>query len=247
MKLRGAVIGAGLLLVILAGAWTISRARTFQLFGHLVHRGPTSERVVALTFDDGPTPAGTDSILDILEAKGATATFFVTGSELQANPDLGRRIVAAGHELGNHSYSHPRFLLRSQSSIRFEIETTDSLIRAAGQTGPIHFRPPYGKKLVGLPWYLHRTSRTTVMWDIEPDSDTEIAPTSERITDHVLSRATPGSIILLHVMYPSRRESLRAVGGIIDGLREAGYSFVTVSDLLSDDPGVTSSSSTSPS
>ena len=232
--MRRAVVFLSLPALILLGygAWSIAGARSFQLFGTLVERVETSSRVVALTFDDGPAPDASDSILSVLERQGVRATFFFIGQDLAANPELGRRFVAAGHELGNHSATHQRMLLRPRSFIRSEIEATDSLIRAAGHRGPIHFRPPYGKKLIGLPWYLARTGRTTVMWDVEPDSYAEVASSAARIVSHVLEEVRPGSIILLHVMYPSRRESLRAVEGVITGLRERGYRFVTVSELL---------------
>lgn len=220
------------LLLLAWGASSIVDSRSFQLFGTLVERVETPAPVVALTFDDGPTAAGSDSILAILARQQVRATFFFTGAELRENPGLAPRFVRAGHELGNHTFSHRRMLLRSPSFIRSEIERTDSLIRAAGHRGAIHFRPPYGKKLVGLPWHLARTGRTTIMWDVEPDSDPEVASSAPRIVDHVLERARPGSIILLHVMYPSRRESLRAVEGVIEGLRARGYRFATVSELL---------------
>jgi chitin deacetylase len=230
---RAVVLLCGLALLFLAwGAWNLSDARGFQLFGRIVDRVDTGSPVVALTFDDGPTPAGTDSILAILERQGVRATFFFTGAEMAENPALAPRFARAGHELGNHSWSHRRMLLRSPAFIRSEIERTDSLIRAAGHRGPIHFRPPYGKKLVGLPWYLSRTGRTTIMWDVEPDSYPDVASSAERIVSHVDERVRPGSIVLLHVMYASRRESLGAVEGVIEGLRGRGYRFVTVSELL---------------
>jgi peptidoglycan-N-acetylglucosamine deacetylase len=221
-----------LLAALAAGAWRLSGLRSFQLAGSLVHRVETDRRVVALTFDDGPTTAGTDSILAILARERVSATFFLTGGEMERNPELGRRIVGAGHEVGNHTYSHARMVLRSQGFIRSEIEATDALIRQAGHRGPIHFRPPYGKKLVGLPMYLRSTGRTTVMWDVEPESYPEVGASAERIVDHVAARVQPGSIILLHVMYPSREPSLRAVPDLIRRIREMGYEFVTVSELI---------------
>jgi peptidoglycan-N-acetylglucosamine deacetylase len=221
-----------LLAALAAGAWRLSGLRSFQLAGSLVHRVDTDRRVVALTFDDGPTTAGTDSILAILARERVSATFFLTGGEMERNPELGRRIVGAGHEVGNHTYSHARMVLRSQGFIRSEIEATDALIRQAGHRGPIHFRPPYGKKLVGLPMYLRSTGRTTVMWDVEPESYPEVGASAERIVDHVAARVQPGSIILLHVMYPSREPSLRAVPDLIRRIREMGYEFVTVSELI---------------
>ena len=225
--------GVVVLMAGAAGAWRFSGARSVQLFGTLVDRVDTTERVVALTFDDGPTPAASDSILAVLRREGVRATFFFTGAELEENPGLGERFVREGHELGNHSYSHERMLLRTPGYLRREVESTDSLIRRAGYTGPIHFRPPYGKKLVGLPLYLSRTGRTTIMWDVEPDSYPEVGASAERIVSWVTEHARPGSIVLLHVMYSSRRESLRAVPGVIRALEGRGYRFVTVSELLS--------------
>ncbi len=224
--------GLLVLAICLVGLWKLSGSRSFQLFGGLVTRVETSAPVVALTFDDGPTPQGTDRILSILSQSGVRATFFLTGAELERNPEAGRQILAAGHEVGNHSYSHRRMVLRSPAFIRQEVEHTDSLIRDLGYTGPIAFRPPYGKRLFLLPRYLHQQQRPTLLWDIEPESDPGIAGSAERIAEDVLKRVQPGSIILLHVMYPSRAESLRAVPMIIEGLQEQGFRFVTVSELL---------------
>ncbi len=230
--LRRAVVGLTIVVAALWGLWRVSDLRGWQAFGTIVARVETDEKVVALTFDDGPTPAGADSILPLLHSLGVRATFFVNGNSLAERPDVARRFVAAGHELGNHTGSHPRMLLKSQAAIRREVEPTDSMIRIAGHTGPIHFRPPYGKKLFGLPWYLHRTGRTTVTWDVEPESFPEVDGDAGRIAAHVLERARPGSIILLHVMYPSRAESRRAVPAIVHGLRQRGYRFVTISKLM---------------
>lgn len=225
---------AGLLVlaICLGGLWKLSGSRSFQLFGGLVTRVETTAPVVALTFDDGPTPAGTDTILSILARSGVRATFFLTGAELERHPEAGRQILQAGHEVGNHSYSHRRMVLRSPAFIRQEVERTDSLIRALGYTGPIAFRPPYGKRLFALPLYLHQQQRLTLLWDVEPDSDPEIAGSAERIASDALRHARPGSIILLHVMYPSRAESRRAVPMIIRGLQSRGFRFVTLSELL---------------
>jgi len=160
------------------------------------------------------------------------ATFFVTGRELAAAPEAGRRLVAAGHELGNHTWSHRRMALVGLRTVRAEIEPTDSVIRLAGHRGPIHFRPPYGFKLAVLPWYLRRVRRTTVTWDVEPDSYAEVAATPEGIVRHVLERVRPGSVILLHPWYPSRRTSLAAVGPLVDSLRASGYAVGPVRELL---------------
>jgi peptidoglycan-N-acetylglucosamine deacetylase len=222
-------------IILLAGAgalWKISNSRTFQFFGIIVPRVNTAEKVVALTFDDGPTPDGTSEILNVLGEMHVKATFFVIGTELERNMSEGRKIVAAGHELGNHSYSHTRMILVTPDFVRQEIEKTDRLIREAGYTGEINFRPPFGKKLLALPYYLSRNGRKTITWDVAPDSNPEIARDATKIIAITRSQVRPGSIILLHVMYPGRKESLKAVGGIIESLRREGYRFVTVSELL---------------
>jgi len=121
-------------------------------------------------------------------------------------------------------------VLVTPSFVREEIEKTDRLIKEAGYTGEINFRPPYGKKLLALPYYLSRTGRKTIMWDVEPDSKT--ASDSRTIIEETRTRVRPGSIILLHVMYSTRQQSLKAVKGIIESLQQEGYRFVTVCELL---------------
>ncbi len=209
----------------------LSSSRDFQFFGGLVTSADTTEKVVALTFDDGPTDK-TDEILTILKEEEVKATFFVTGREIEENLEDAKEIVAAGHELGNHSYSHERMVLKTPSYIKSEIERTDDLIRKAGYKGNIQFRPPYGKKLIGLPYYLDKHDRKTILWDIEPETYPEVASDSTKIVKHVSRNIQPGSIILLHVMYDSRTESMKSVKGIIKDLKAKGYTFKTVSEMI---------------
>jgi peptidoglycan/xylan/chitin deacetylase (PgdA/CDA1 family) len=210
----------------------VSRTRRLQVVGELVTYVDTRDSVVALTFDDGPTPRYTDSLLAVLRRERARATFYVLGGDLARDPALGRRIVADGHVLGNHTWSHARMVGRSYAQIRREVEDTDRQIRLAGERGPIHFRAPYSHKFVLLPWYLHRTGRTNVSWNIEPDGSPETAATVDGIVRHVLDEAHPGAIILLHPWYASRETSRQALPGIIRGLRARGYELVTVPELL---------------
>ena len=217
---------------LLIGLRELARSRTVQLFGRLVPRIETSEKIVALTFDDGPNSQYVDEMLGVLSAKSVKATFFVTGGELSTAPEAGRIIVSAGHELGNHTWSHEHMVLKSSGYYRREIEDTDTLIRTAGQTGEIYFRPPYSYKLFGLPWYLRTHNRTSITWDIEPDSYESVAATPQGILAHIVERVRPGSIILLHVWYKSRQSSREAVPLIIDALQNQGYRFVTMSEML---------------
>jgi chitin deacetylase len=215
-----------------AAGFQISKARTFQFFGEIVPRIDSRQKAVALTFDDGPMPGATEEVLSVLDEEGVKATFFLIGADLEKNPEQGRMIAARGHELGNHSYSHHRMVLKSLTFIRSEIERTDELIRQTGYRGQIHFRPPYGKKLFLLPYYLSGALRKTVTWDVEPESFADVDGDREKITAHVLANTRPGSIILLHVMYGSRVESLKSVEKIISGLKKDGYEFKTVSELM---------------
>lgn len=209
----------------------LSQSRTFQFFGGLVTSVDTNEKVVALTFDDGPG-VNTHEILDILRKHDVKGTFYLTGYEIEKYFDDASKIVQEGHEIGNHSYSHQRMVFKSPSFIKEEIDKTDVLIRQIGYEGEITFRPPFGKRLVLLPYYLSKQDRKTIYMNIEPDSYPEIAAESNEIVKHVVENIRPGSIILLHLMYESRRESLNSVEGIITSLKEQGYTFVTISELL---------------
>ena len=230
--MKGFIAFVPLIIFALNSAWEFSGSTSRQLAGELVDRVETQENVVALTFDDGPTPGYTDRILDILEAQQVRATFFLVGEFIEANPLETKQIVEAGHEVGNHSYSHPRMVLVDYDSVAEELERTDELIRSAGYTGTIHFRPPFGRKLFSLPRYLDDNGITSITWDVAPETwDDEIQPKTE-VVEKILQEARPGSIILLHVMFPSRENTIAAVPEVIEGLRQRGYRFVTVSEML---------------
>lgn len=223
----------GIALLALAGYSTlqITRSRTFQFFGGIVSRVETDQKAVALTFDDGPTQK-TDGILDILDKGNVKATFYLIGSDIEKYPDEAKKLVMAGHEIGNHTYSHKRMAFKSLSYISTEIEDTDNLIREIGYKGNIQFRPPFGKKLVMLPYYLKKNSRKTILWDIEPNTYPEIDSSSENIVKYVIDNVKPGSIILLHPMYDTKGTTIGALEGIIEGLKSKEYTFRTVNELL---------------
>lgn len=219
-------------LVVVSGLWQVSKSRTFQFFGEITARVETDDMVVALTFDDAPTEFTRD-VLDVLRQKTVTATFYAIGENIAEHPDIIRSVVEAGHELGNHSYSHKRMVFNNETPgfVRNEIERTNELIREAGYTGEITFRPPYGKKLFVLPWYLARAGIRTVTWDVEPD--TAHSGDADAIVAEVTEQTRPGSIILMHPFCAIECEAdRRALPRIIDDLRAAGFRLVTVSELL---------------
>ncbi|GAA3216680.1 polysaccharide deacetylase family protein [Nonomuraea helvata] len=211
------------------GLYRLMNARTFQLAGELIDRVATDEKVVALTFDDGPDEHAPE-IIDILDELRVRATFFVIGSQVEARPQAAQALVAHGHQLANHTYTHQRMIFVSPATVANEVERTDAAIRAAGQRDEILFRPPTGKKLLMLPLYLADHQRRTVMWDVEPDSGK--TPTAAEIVTAVREETRPGSIILLHPWYAGGRNTREAIKGLVTGLREQGYRFVTVSELL---------------
>jgi chitin deacetylase len=223
------------LIVLAYSLFEISKLRTFQFFGGLTARVNTDKKVVALTFDDSPTPY-TGEVLKTLNRGNIKATFFSIGTMLEKYPNEGKAIATAGHEIGNHSYSHQRFYLKSQEFIDSEITKTNTLIRATGYKGEILFRPPYGKKLFGLPYYLSQHDIKTIMWDVEPDTYNENAEggnlSKDFIIKYTLENTKPGSIILLHPFCETCTGDREALLPIIEGLKKQGYTFVTVSDLL---------------
>lgn len=225
--LIGAVVGVVVVVAVCAGLYVLMNSRTYQVAGRLVDRVETNEKLVALTFDDGPT-ARTPEILRTLADLQVPATFYLVGGDLAAHPEYGAAIAAAGHEIGNHSYSHRRMIFVSEDTVRAEIENTDAEIRRTGFQGPITFRPPYGKKLWTLPHYLADHDRTSVTWDVEPDSAG--AASREVVVADTLANTRPGSIILLHVMHGTT--GVDALADIVTGLRAQGYRFTTVSGLL---------------
>ncbi|MEL6570119.1 MAG: polysaccharide deacetylase family protein [Pseudomonadota bacterium] len=210
----------------------VSRSETYQLFGDLISRVDTAEPVVALTFDDGPTARHTPAVLQALADSGITATFYVNGLPASKEQETLADIVKAGHEIGNHAWHHNRMVLRPPWRVRREIADTDNAIRAAGYDGPITFRPPYGAKLIVLPWVLSQMERATVMWDVAPEDWDHLDEPPADLAARTISATRPGSIIILHPMFDSGGATRAAIPLIVAGLQAKGYRFVTVGELL---------------
>ncbi len=208
--------------------------RSPQLFGQCIHRVSTDQKVIALTFDDGPS-SYTEKILNVLRENGVQGTFFLLGRNAEKFPHLVRQIQEEKHEIGNHSYSHQPLIFKSQAFIRDEIEKTDAIIRHSGYSGTIHFRAPYGRKLLGLPWILQQSNRPHILFDVIPDD--WACPGVSKIVDRVLASAKPGSIVLFHdgngdEVGEDRSQTVQATEIVIQRLRADGYRFVTISELL---------------
>lgn len=225
-RIVGWCLAAAVGLAVSAALFKISKAQCFTLTGKAICRVETDQKLVALTFDDGPTKMGLDAVLPQLKLYNAKGTFFLIGAH--AKPDFVRRIVADGHEVGNHSFRHRRMIFRSSGFYDEEIQRADAVLRQAGSPKPTLFRPPYGKKLIGLPLAIERNGYRMIMWDSgdPPDQDPVI------YAQKVLEQVRPGSIVLIHPMYRAEATERAALPLILDGLAKRGYRMVTVSELL---------------
>jgi peptidoglycan/xylan/chitin deacetylase (PgdA/CDA1 family) len=230
-RLRPLIIAIFLILAALVATWRLAKNPRYQLFGELLYRVETTDKVIALTFDDGPSPQNTEELLELLKEKNVPATFFMIGKNLDQYPEIAKKVFLAGHQIGNHTYSHERALFSGPDYFRDEIKKTDILIRNLGYNDEIVFRPPFGKKLISLPWVLKDLKKLTVTWDVESE-DTETQDV-EILKKHVLGKVRPGSIILFHDGFSRKDGTLAAVRSLIDDLRAQGYQFVTVNDLRS--------------
>lgn len=191
--------------------------------GELVRNGPRGGKRVALTFDDGPSDY-TPEVLHILKRKEVKATFFMLGQQVTRYPSYARRVLALGHEIGNHSYDHA--LLPVSSDIR---HTNRSIIQAT-HFRPCLFRPPYGAVSSSLVASARAARMKVVDWDVDT-TDWKL-PGAGYIKSNVLGNAHSGSIVLMHDGGGPRSQTVEALPGIIDGLRGRGYRLVTVSQLL---------------
>lgn len=195
-----------------------------------VRHGSRAERRVALTFDDGPDPARTPALLDALAELDARATFFVTGKQAEAHPELCARMVREGHALGNHTYSHRYLPLARSRSVTRELARTDAAIAGATGLVPAIARPPYGGR---SPWTVRafaRAAKRLVLWDVNSwDWKGHPAPA---IAERVLERTRPGSIVLFHEAREGGEETIEAIRLVIPALRARGFELVTVDGLV---------------
>lgn len=188
----------------------------------------TTEKVVALTFDDGPTDT-TQGFISTLHKMHVPATFFVIGKQARANPSIVRRELAHGNVVGNHSFTH-RYMTEDSSTARAELTRTNSVIRTATGYTPCLYRSPYGARGAGILRLATRLHMDTILWDVDP-RDWSHPPSSE-IRDHVLSHVHPGAIVLMHDGAAGRRATLAALPSIIRTLRSRGYRMVTIPELF---------------
>ncbi len=207
----------------------------------IITGGSTSEKVVALTFDDF---AGDEAaaMLSILNSYGVNASFFFLGQSIEYNPDLVKQIYDSGNFIGNHSYSHPYMTQLSEAEILYQLQTTDSIIQSVtGQASMPYFRPPYGDYNSSVLQVAGDAGYTkAIMWTIDTEDYNGIS--AQQIAANAINNVSPGAIILMHTGGGAVNTQF-ALPTIISTLQAQGYSFVTIPQLLGDDSG----SSTPPS
>ena len=206
-----------------------------KLIERIHWRAPTDEPKIAITFDDGPHATSTPRIVELLQQFDVPATFFLVGKHLEKHPEIAREMVNAGHEIGNHTFSHSILYVSTKKRIRDEICRTDTLLRNIDGAEPKFFRPPAGfftKQVLDI---VEQLGYKTVVGDVYP-RDPHL-PGKKKIVDRVLQRTVAGSIIILHdggnTQRVDRSQTLEALSEIIPSLKNKGFEFLTLSDLLS--------------
>jgi peptidoglycan/xylan/chitin deacetylase (PgdA/CDA1 family) len=209
------------------------RGRSSTFFGPSVYRGDRSRRALALTFDDGPSES-TPRLLDILAEHGIPATFFMCGENVRRCPEIARAVTAAGHEVGNHSDTHPRFDFSRPQFIYREIAIAQDTIRDATGVTPRLFRAPFGVRWFGLRNAQRHLGLLGVMWTVLGH---DWHWPAERVSARLIRRAANGAVLCLHdgrevQPAPDVRVTLDAVKFAIPVLKERGFRFETVSQIL---------------
>ena len=217
-----------------AGASPVNQGREYyEQRGDVIWEIPNREKIIALTFDDGPDPEDTPQILDLLKQYHAKATFFVVGKQVQEHPELAKRQVAEGHELANHTFDHMYFNRRSSPEVivRELRETQEAIYQVTGKKTYL-FRPPGGYYNDRMIQICKKEGYLVVMWSWHQDTWDWNRPGVAKIVNKVLNNARNGDIVLMHDHVEGKSQTVDALKQILPELQKRGYRFVTVSELV---------------
>jgi peptidoglycan/xylan/chitin deacetylase (PgdA/CDA1 family) len=188
---------------------------------------------IAMTFDDGPHATNTPKLLEMAAERHIKLTFFVLGECVEQNPDVLRQEIAEGHEIGNHSWSHPNLAKLSDADVGSQLQRTEDLIEKTVAIKPKLMRPPYGELTKRQRMMVnHEFGYKVILWDVDPLDWKR--PGSNVVAQRIIAGARPGSIILSHDIHPP---TIAAMPQVFDALLAKGFKFVTVSELLAMDKG----------
>ena len=217
----------GLLVFTLLFLW--SRSWSNSLFMRPLDHLESPDKVIALTFDDGPSLVKTSKLLELLEAYQVKATFFMLGSKISLHPEIAQRVYQKGHLIGNHTYSHLRMIFKMPQEMIQEITLTDELIKKTGQKDVAFFRPPYTSKFIILPLVLNYLNKTLVTGSYDPPAEYKSPINPILVSQQILENSKSGSIIYLHDGDDRDMDNfLSAVEMTIQGLIKQGYKFVRI-------------------
>jgi peptidoglycan-N-acetylglucosamine deacetylase len=213
-------------------AWAV-RGRSSAVFGPSEWHGPRDRPALALTFDDGPSE-GTPAILEALGRHGVPATFFQVGANVDRVPEIARAVRDAGHEIGNHSYTHPLFCFRSSRFMENDLRRAQDAIRRQTGATPAWFRAPFGVRWFGVGQAQRRLGLGGIMWTVI-GYDWSLG--ADEVVERILRRVSKGAIVCLHdgrelQARPDTGATLEAVRRLVPVLLDRGYRFETISRLL---------------
>lgn len=200
--------------------------------GQVVWEVPTPKKVIALTFDDGPDPKYTPQVLELFKQYGGHATFFEIGYRMEQYPEIVEQVVQAGHELGNHSMTHQYENKTGVKYMSLDIIKADQIIQKYQPDRLKLFRPPGGYIDAALLQETKQLGYKVVLWSYHQETKDYALPGAQVIADHIIRNARNGDIVLLHDGGGDRSQTILALKSILPALKQQGFQFVTVSELL---------------
>lgn len=230
------LIGAGVVAGSVAAGWH-SMSPVSQVYGRTFTGLPAGTRKLALTFDDGPSDPWTPRLLDVLARRRVRATFFMIGSYVRQHPEIARMVAEAGHEIGNHTFSHPNLIFASPASVRTELAQCNAAIEAATGRPTVFFRPPFGGRRPDVLRAVAAAGLQTIMW--RASSYDWSLPTSEAIVNKVQRQIRGGEVVLMHdgdhrSFGCDRSRTIAAADDLMRRYRDQGYEFLSVGEMLRD-------------
>ena len=234
MRLRKAMISIALIMSmlfhLLCACVSVSAAQEPDEDVDIYRKNENDYMKIALTFDDGPHPRYTPKILDILDEYGIKATFFVVGVNASYYPDTMEEVIRRGHEIGNHTYTHPHVVGLDSKMLKREVEQCESVVFGLTDYKTKLFRPPEGMIDADVRSVLRSLDYKVILWDIDPRDWAHTAP--EEIANNVIEHATAGDIILMHDYIGHNSPTPEAMRIFIPALQQKGFKFVVVSELI---------------
>ncbi|MFS0788085.1 polysaccharide deacetylase family protein [Shouchella sp. 1P09AA] len=215
---------------------SVKERHEYEQTGKVFWEANTEEANIALTFDDGPHPANTPELLDILKAYNVKATFFVVGKWAEEYPEIVQRMIDEGHEVANHTYSHNYDEAVTKDVLMEEIDHTNQILAETVGIRPSYFRPVGGYYTDAIIDAALDLDQNVLLWSWHQDPRDWAGTPTKKIVSHIIEHAQAGDVVLLHDGGGDRQETLRAVKLVIPILKHQGYHFVTASELLQPNP-----------